>query len=145
VNRFAIAATLALATTLLSGPARADDVNIAVAVGLPGFYGQLNIGDVPRPRVIYARPVVIERAPEFVAAPPIYLRVPPGHEKHWSKHCAAYQACGRPVYFVREEWYRNEYVPRHREYGEDRGEDRHEGREHDHGKGHDHDHGNKDD
>ncbi len=38
----------------------------------------------------------------------------PGHEKHWRKHCAQYNACGRPVYFVRDDWYNNEYVPRYR-------------------------------
>jgi len=45
----------------------------------------------------------------------MYLHVPPGHEKKWRKHCAKYNACGRPVYFVRHDWYNNVYVPRHRE------------------------------
>ena len=27
--------------------------------------------------------------------------------RHWRKHCARYDACGRPVYFVQEDWYRN--------------------------------------
>ena len=41
---------------------------------------------------------------------PIYLRVPPGHEKHWAKHCAKYNACGQPVYFVRDTYYQQHYV-----------------------------------
>jgi hypothetical protein len=41
--------------------------------------------------------------------------VTPGHEKH----CAQYNACGRPVYFVRDDWHYNEYVPRHRHGGDD--------------------------
>ena len=53
---------------------------------------------------------------------PIYLRVPPGHQKEWKKHCHAYNACGRPVYFVRDDWYEREYVPVYRDrYDSDRG------------------------
>ena len=32
---------------------------------------------------------------------PLYLHVPPGHAKKWSQHCARYNACNRPVYFVK--------------------------------------------
>ena len=49
-------------------------------------------------------------------AEPVYLRVPPGHRKHWAKFCGRYDACGRPVLFVRDEWYTNTYVPRYREH-----------------------------
>src|SRR2546425_10235251 len=36
-------------------------------------------------------------APVVVAEPvqPIYLHVPPGHAKHWRKHCHEYNACDR--------------------------------------------------
>ena len=95
-------------------PAFAGDLGVTISVGQPGFYGQINIGNVPQPQLVYAQPVVIQPAPAFVSAAPIYLHVPPGHEKHWSKHCAEYHACGRPVYFVRDDWYNNEYVPRYR-------------------------------
>ena len=40
---------------------------------------------------------------------------PPGHEKHWNKHCHEYGACGRPVYFVRDGWYNDVYAPRYRQ------------------------------
>jgi hypothetical protein len=120
--------------TALAAPALAD-VGVSVNVNEPGFYGQINIGSVPQPpQVIYAQPVVVQRTPAYVAEP-IYLHVPPGHEKHWSKHCAEYNACGRPVYFVREDWYNREYAPRH---GHD--DDQGHGREHGHGHDHDHDH-----
>ena len=49
-----------------------------------------------------------------VAPAPVYLHVPPGHEKHWEKHCAAYGACGQPVLFVRDAWYNDVYVPAYR-------------------------------
>jgi hypothetical protein len=133
------AATLSLAT--VGGTATAGDVAVSISVGQPGFFGQINIGNIPQPQVVYAQPVVVQPAPEFVAAPPIYLHVPPGHEKHWSKHCAEYHACGRRVYFVRDDWYNNEYVPRYQhehehEHGDHGHAEGHEG--HDHGEGHDH-------
>ena len=52
--------------------------------------------------------------------PPIYLRVPPGHAKHWSKHCREYNACGERVFFVQDNWYNREYVPRYQEQHRDR-------------------------
>ena len=80
-------------------------------------------------------------ASQHEATPASYLRVPPGHEKHWSKHCAQYHACGRPVYFVREDWYQKEYVPRqyHRDHeSHDNGhdDDRQDGNSQGHGHGH---------
>jgi len=136
-----------------AAPALAGDVGVSISIGQPGFYGQIDIGNVPRPQVVYAQPVVIQRVPEYASAPPIYLHVPPGHEKHWRKHCAQYNACGRPVYFVRDDWYNNEYVPRYRHrdderHGDERrGGERRGGDEHGHGRGHDkgHDHGDRHD
>lgn len=99
-----------LIATVAAVPALAD-VSATVAVSQPGFYGQITIGDLPRPAVIYAEPVWVVRPARVVYVEPIYLRVPPGHEKKWSKYCGEYGACGRPVYFVREEWYQQVYVP----------------------------------
>jgi len=124
----------ALAASALAAPAFAGDVAVSIAVGEPGFFGQIEIGNAPPPALVYTRPVVIERVPEYRDAAPVYLHVPPGHEKHWSKHCREYNACGRPVYFVRDEWYNNEYVPHHRRMEHER---EHE-HEHEHGEGHDH-------
>lgn len=126
-----------------AGPAFATDVGVSISLGQPGFYGQIDIGNVPPPQLVYPQPVVVRQAPEFVAAAPIYLHVPPGHEKHWSKHCAQYNACGRPVYFVRDDWYNNEYVPRYQHGDDDRGDHGH-GRGHDRGHGHGDKHSGKD-
>ena len=134
-----------LCTALLGAcgaPAFAGDVGVSIRIGQPGFYGQIDIGNVPRPQLVYAQPVVIQRAREYVAAAPIYLHVPPGHERHWSKHCAQYNACGRPVYFVRDDWYNKEYVPRYRNGGDDHGGGHGQGR--DKGRGHDKGHGHED-
>lgn len=120
MKRFLIAAIAVAATVTL--PAFAADVGVSVTIGQPGFYGRLDIGDYPPPQVIYSQPRFVERVP--MDRPPIYLRVPPGHAKHWSKNCHKYNACGERVYFVQDSWYNREYVPRYQELHRDRGDDR---------------------
>ena len=132
-------AVIAIALAAIATPSLAQ-VGVSVNINGPGIYGQINIGDAITPQVIYAAPVVAVQMPQYRSAPPIYLHVPPGHEKHWSKHCAEYDACGRPVYFVRHDWYDKEYAPRHRHDGDEHGDDHHEK----HGHGHDHDHEERD-
>jgi hypothetical protein len=130
----AAAAMLALSTS-----AFATDVGVSVTVGQPGFYGRIDIGNMAPPPVLYPQPVIIQR-PARIVAEPLYLRVPPGHAKNWGKHCSKYNACSRNVYFVRDDWYENEYAPRYRE--EHRGGGDHGGRGDDHpGKGHGKGHG----
>ena len=102
----ALSMTIAFATS-----AMATDVGVSVSVGQPGFYGRIDIGSVPPPVLIYPAPVIIQRPVVVQPVQPIYLHVPPGHAKNWSKHCHKYDACGRPVYFVKDEWYNNVYVP----------------------------------
>jgi len=102
---------------VVTGPALAADLGIAINIAQPGFFGQLEIGAVPpppAPALIFPQPVVAVRDRGYDGGP-IYLRVPPGYERHWAHHCAEYNACGRPVYFVRDEWYQHEYVPRYQE------------------------------
>ena len=94
-------------------PALAADAGVSVSIGQPGFYGHIDIGDYPQPRLIFAEPVIIHRG--GVVPGPVYFHVPPGHAKNWSKHCARYDACGRPVYFVEESWYNDVYVPGYQE------------------------------
>lgn len=110
----------------------ATDVGVSITVGQPGFYGRIDIGNAPQPRLIYAEPMVIQRPPAGVVRAPMYLHVPPGHAKNWGKHCARYRACGQPVYFVDDGWYNDVYVPHYREQG--RGKDK--DKDKDHGKGH---------
>ena len=102
----------AAAITLSALPSFAADVGVSISVGEPGFYGRLDIGNFPHPPLIYPTPIIIQPG---VAGHPAYLRVPPGHQKNWRKHCHKYNACGQPVYFVQESWYHNEYAPRYRE------------------------------
>ena len=102
--------SVGVAVLLPALTATAANVGLSVDVGQPGFYGRIDIGQVPPP-VIYAQPLVIAPAPVAVMQRPIYLRVPPSHAKNWSRHCARYSACGQQTYFVREDWYRNAYAP----------------------------------
>lgn len=138
-----------------SVPAMAQ-TNVSISVGQPGFYGRIDLGDrayYGPPPVYVTQPVIIERH-RHVRAEPVYLRVPPGHRKNWSKHCRKYGACGQPVLFVQDRWYADVYAPRYRErhghhdryddrrHGRDRHDDRHD---RGHGRGHDRGHDRHDD
>lgn len=87
-------------------------VGVSVSVAQPGVYGRIDIGDAPPP-VVYAQPILVAPQPVVVHQPPLYLYVPPGHQKNWSKHCARYDACGQPVYFVKESWVQQRYAEEH--------------------------------
>jgi len=118
-----------------SGACVAGDLNIHVMLSgevAPGVYGQVQLGNDPRPPLVYAQPMLIE--PQVVRPAPVYLHVPPGHAKNWRKHCHEYNACNRPVYFVRSAEYDPDYGRGHHDHGDDHGHD------HDHGRGHDKDH-----
>ena len=103
-----------LCAVTAAAPAFADDVAVSVSVGQPGFYGRIDVGNGPPPRLMYAQPVIITPASVGVVRPPVYLHVPPGHARQWRKFCARYNACGEPVYFVQDGWYNNVYVPYYR-------------------------------
>ncbi|MBC7456487.1 MAG: hypothetical protein H7335_22840 [Massilia sp.] len=144
-------ATIIFAAAGAAAPAMAQ-TSVSISVGQPNFYGRIDLGGYAPPPVYVAQPVIIERQVRYVD-PPIYLRVPEGHRKHWRKHCRAYNACGQQVFFVQDGWYNNTYAPRYREQHSreqyrqvdsrefDRGRD--EGRDRDdkrgHGNGHDKD------
>jgi hypothetical protein len=105
----AILRTAALAAGLFAAAAavQAADVGVSVQVSQPGVYGRIDIGRFPQPQVVVQQPVVV-MAPRVVSAAPqpVYMWVPPGHQRKWSKHCHRYDACGVPVYFVEHGWYR---------------------------------------
>jgi hypothetical protein len=123
---------------LLAGPAvcSAGGLNVNVMLSgevAPGVYGQVQLGNAPPPPLVYEQPMIIE--PQAAPPPAIYLHVPPGHAKNWHKYCHQYNACNRPVYFVRSQEYEPGYVPRKDEHEHSHhGDDNHE-RDH----GHDHD------
>jgi hypothetical protein len=121
---------LAASLGALSPLASAGDLSVGVSISgeiVPGVYGQIDMSNRPPPPLLYATPVVIERP--RVVMQPIYLHVPPGHAKHWSKHCREYHACGRPVYFVKSAEYEPGYRPG------DQGKGKGHGNGNKHGKG----------
>lgn len=130
MKRLLIAAALAAVTAT----ALAADVDVSVSIGQPNFYGRIDIGDAPRPRLLYREPRLIMRV---APRDPIYLHVPPGHARNWRKHCRQYNACGERVYFVQNGWYNQVYVPHYQ--SRNRGNDHHDGRGDNHrGNGHNH-------
>jgi hypothetical protein len=144
--RFVLPSVLALVAAVPM--ARAQNVSVGVTISgevVPGVYGQVVLGNRPPPPVLYAQPVIAE--PVVVAEPvrvePIYLHVPPGHAKHWRRYCREYNACNRPVYFVRSPEYEpgfrmdrwraeHEHEHGHEHHGEHRHGD--EDRDHEHGR-----------
>ena len=128
--------------------ANAGDIDIGVTITgeiVPGVYGRVDLANRPAPPpVVYAQPVIIERAaPTAVRIEPIYLHVPPGHAKNWRRHCHEYHACNRPVYFVRSAEYEPGYRPGYDRPHEHHDHDAEEHDRYDHDRDH-HDHGDHD-
>ena len=125
---------LGLVATAFATPAVAQDLGVSISIGQPGFYGQIDIGDAPRPRILYREPRIIEHV-EY-RSEPIYLRVRPGHARNWERHCHEYDACGQRVYFVQNDWYNNQYAPHYREHHDHhQSYDHHEDRDDGHDEG----------
>ena len=108
------------------------DVGVSVQISQPGVYGRIDIGNFPQPQVIVAQPVLVTPPlprPGVIVVrpvappPPVYMWVPPGHQKDWTRHCSRYNACGVPVYFVRDDWYHQNVYPKGK--GKGKGRDDH--------------------
>jgi hypothetical protein len=130
--------------------AQAQNVSISATITgeiVPGVYGHVVLGNRPPPPLVYAQPLVA--MPVVVVQPvpmePIYLHVPPGHAKHWRKHCQEYNACNRPVYFVRSAEYEPGYRPDRGEHDHGHHGDRGNHGHGDEDRGDDHGHGHHDD
>ena len=131
--------SIAVALFAVTGLCRAGDLGIHILVSgevAPGVYGQVRIGDERPPPLVYAQPTLIET--QAAPLPPIYLHVPPGHAKNWRRHCHEYNACNRPVYFIRSA----EYEPGfdRRRYDREHAHDHDRDHSHDRDRDHDHDH-----
>ncbi|MDE2394609.1 MAG: hypothetical protein KGM91_04145 [Burkholderiales bacterium] len=116
----------------------AADVGLSISISQPGIYGRVDIGSFPQPVVVAPQPVIIGR-PVVAAPQPVYMWVPPGQRRNWGRYCAHYRACGVPVYFVDDGWYRQNVMRGERDDREDRGDRRGPGQERA-GRG---DHGNR--
>jgi len=142
---------LVLAAGAIGSAVAQTSVGVSIGINQPGVYGRINIGDVPRPALVLPQPVLIAPQPVVVSRAPIYLYVPPAHQQNWRRYCGRYEACGQPVYFVRDQWVRERYEQEHPGWnrGQHRGWDKHDkhdkydkhGRGDDRGHGHGHGHG----
>ena len=101
----------ALAMAAIGSAMAQPSVGLSIGINQPGVYGQINIGSLPAPALVAPQPVII--APGAVVAPPTYLYVPLAEQHNWRRYCRKYDACGRPVYFVREDWVRDRYAHEH--------------------------------
>ena len=95
---------------LCLAPAFAQGVRVTVSGEIaPGVYGRIDIGNRQAPPLLYPTPVIIVRQPHSAVMSPIYMHVPPGHARNWSKHCKRYNACNQPVYFAKSAEYEPGY------------------------------------
>lgn len=121
---------------LAAGPAQATDVGVSIGFSQPGVYGRVDIGRYPQPVLYAPQPVYVGRR---VYTEPVYLWAPAAHRRDWRHHCHRYGACGAPVYFVDDGWYRRTViVQRQPEWRRDGWHDHHH-----HGRGHGHGHGHR--
>ena len=104
---------LALALGAVAPVLAQPSVGVSIGINQPGVYGRINIGDVPRPALVYAQPVIIQAPPVAYERQPIYLYVPPTHQQDWRRYCGRYSACNQPVYFVHDQWVRERYEHEH--------------------------------
>lgn len=139
LTRWLAPTLLGLAGLAAGTAARAADVGVSIGFSQPGVYGRIDIGRYPQPVLVAPQPVVIGR-PAY--AEPVYLWVPPEHRRDWRHNCYRYGACGAPVYFVEDGWYRqNVVVRRERDWHDHDRDGWRDDRGHDHGHGHGRGHG----
>lgn len=97
-------------------PSEAQLLNLLL--GDPNYYGRVltpwwgSSRNWPQESLLDRRPVIANRRDS--GRSPLYLRVPEDQARSWGRFCRRYDACDRPVYFVRDHWYRNVYGPRYR-------------------------------
>lgn len=84
--------------------------HVSINIGDPGFFGLIDNRGYAAPPLYASRPVIVQRVRYYQE--PVYLRVPTRHRENWGRYCHRYEACGVPVLFVRDSWYRNTYAPR---------------------------------
>lgn len=132
MKKLLVVGTLAVgilgAAGLVESASAQTSVGLSIGINQPGVYGQINIGALPAPALVAPQPVIV--APGAVGVPPAYLYVPAAEQRDWRRYCNKYNACGRPVYFVREDWLRARYAQEHPGWDRRAAVAAHERREH---------------
>lgn len=84
-----------------AAPASASWINVTSGAPLrAGVYGRIQVRGTPPP-LIAPTPVVAKQSLGPVQGEPWYFYLPAGQVRKWSVYCRRYNACERPVYFVR--------------------------------------------
>jgi len=91
----------------------ATSVGISIGINAPGQYGRIDINNYPQPVLVNQQAIVYAPSQVAVYQRPIYLYVPQAQQANWGRYCGGYHACGQPVYFVQENWVRDEYRREH--------------------------------
>lgn len=141
-----ILAILSLAAAAALPSHAATNIGVSIGINAPGQYGRIDINNYPQPTLLLQQPIIYAPAPQAVYQRAVYLYVPPAHRANWGRYCGNYRACGQPVYFVQEQWVRDEYRrevdQRQRSRAHQGGDDRDDGNGHDRHKNRDHGKGN---
>ncbi len=135
--KFLALLTLAAVGTL---PAHAaTNVGVSIGINAPGQYGRVDINNYPAPMLMNQQPIVYMPSTVAVHQRPIYMYVPRAQQANWGRYCNGYRACGQPVYFVQENWVRDEYRREHDNRNDHMASRDHGRRDNGHGqyKGHD--------
>jgi len=113
-RKVAVAAIAIGAVAPLAGAA--DKATVAAISGpvKPGVYGRVAMTSTPaaaKPALVYSQPMMVDNPETTGVIEPVYLHVPPEHAKNWKKNCAKYEACNKPVFFIKSAEYEPGYVP----------------------------------
>ncbi len=105
-------ATIAIVTAAPLASAADQDAGVVITGAVtPGVYGRVDIANKALPALVYEQAMFVERPDTAGRVEPLYLHVPPEHAKNWKKYCNQYQACDRPVFFVKSAEYEPGYEP----------------------------------
>ena len=102
---FSACAALAMA----AAPAQAE-----VYLGDADYYGPIPADYGPRAELWNAAPIVAVGIAAAALGAAIYLNVPERHRHNWRNFCHLYNACYKPVHFVRNDWYNERFAPSYR-------------------------------
>lgn len=121
---------LAAGAAGVTAPALAQPaIGVSIGIDQPWVHGRILIGDAPPPAFVPARPVFFAPPRLVVREPePVRLYATPAHRREWRDGCGRDDACGRPAYFVRDQWVREPWARErdaYRHAGWDRGQYRH--------------------
>lgn len=128
MKKFPLLLLMSCGIGVMSSGVQANDLGINVVLEgeiQPGVYGRVELGNNSHPDLVYTQPrvIVVEENHRYA---PVYLHVPPGHAKNWGKHCSKYNACNRPVYFIKSSEYETDHHHDHPNKG--KGKDKHKGK-----------------